>query len=573
VSQPEISPLARRLAEENNVDWRDLHGSGAGGKVVERDVLEYLARVMAGEEDIDPTPEPVPEGMEAWPEDDVQAFQHEIRASHQNVGLQEIQQELSASDRLSHGPAEPSLEGGVVPPVDEVPSTPASPAADAISEDIFLFDDDEDETVSADEIGWRTSAAPPSEEVEDGLLVEGDDSAIWDAGDEDLGGGDELWATESEERPEPLPDVFGAADGAEQPERVTGPALFDEGVGGEADASAPVEDGASELEMPPLGDLGVDGDAGVASAETMEHRWPVEADEPVVEDEAFAAEGWDVEEPGGRTDDLAGGFEPPREITEAGDGAAFEANEESAEAPVEAWAEPRSDVPGSDVPEREAEVEPRATESDVPASAPEPPPATPPLSERVAAASDAASSVPGELPLVTYGTLLRRHVDVTALAGAQLAVGLELGDSEPLSPAPFLLRAAAKAVADGGWGDGRVAMVGWDEAGSLRVSEVGDAAGVAFVELARALSSTAYGAAADAPGAALAVADMSALDVDEAVLNVKAPLLTLGRILYDNQRGSYRSTLSLAGDVPPERGAQLLARVAELLDAPVRLLV
>ncbi|MEJ2288986.1 MAG: E3 binding domain-containing protein, partial [Deinococcales bacterium] len=121
MSQPEISPLARRLAEENNVDWRDLHGSGAGGKVVERDVLEYLARVMAGEEDIDPTPEPVPEGMESWPEEDIQAFQQEVSASHQNVGLQQIPQELSASDRLSHGPSEPSLEGGPVPPVDEVP--------------------------------------------------------------------------------------------------------------------------------------------------------------------------------------------------------------------------------------------------------------------------------------------------------------------------------------------------------------------------------------------------------------------------------------------------------------------
>jgi hypothetical protein len=74
VHEPDIAPLARRLAEENNVDWRHLTGSGDGGRVVERDVLGYLARVMAGEEDVDPTPEPVPDGMVAWPEDDVAAY-------------------------------------------------------------------------------------------------------------------------------------------------------------------------------------------------------------------------------------------------------------------------------------------------------------------------------------------------------------------------------------------------------------------------------------------------------------------------------------------------------------------
>ena len=64
-----IIPTAQRLAEENNVDWRVLTGSGEGGSVVERDVLGYLARVMRGEEATDPTPEPLPEGLSAWPEE------------------------------------------------------------------------------------------------------------------------------------------------------------------------------------------------------------------------------------------------------------------------------------------------------------------------------------------------------------------------------------------------------------------------------------------------------------------------------------------------------------------------
>jgi len=67
--EPQIVPLARRLAEENNVNWRSLQGSGVGGSIVERDVLNHLARVMIGEEDVIPTPEPVPTGMDVWPEE------------------------------------------------------------------------------------------------------------------------------------------------------------------------------------------------------------------------------------------------------------------------------------------------------------------------------------------------------------------------------------------------------------------------------------------------------------------------------------------------------------------------
>ena len=64
-----ISPLARRIAEENNVDWRALEGSDAGGGVNERDVLNYLEGVMLGTKPVDPTPEPLPEGMSAWAEE------------------------------------------------------------------------------------------------------------------------------------------------------------------------------------------------------------------------------------------------------------------------------------------------------------------------------------------------------------------------------------------------------------------------------------------------------------------------------------------------------------------------
>src|SRR5690606_40497928 len=100
VSEPDIPTLARRLAEQNNVDWRALKGSGPSGKVVERDVLDYLARVMAGEEALDPTPEPLPDGMEAWPDQDLRSFQEGLGESASD--MREFRNDMAAS-------VEPSL--------------------------------------------------------------------------------------------------------------------------------------------------------------------------------------------------------------------------------------------------------------------------------------------------------------------------------------------------------------------------------------------------------------------------------------------------------------------------------
>ncbi|NHK39252.1 E3 binding domain-containing protein [Thermus thermophilus] len=60
MEEPKITPLARRLAEENGIDWRKLQGTGPDGLIVERDILAYLAKVMAGEVDLPPQPEAPP---------------------------------------------------------------------------------------------------------------------------------------------------------------------------------------------------------------------------------------------------------------------------------------------------------------------------------------------------------------------------------------------------------------------------------------------------------------------------------------------------------------------------------
>lgn len=69
MTEPAIAPLAQRLAEENNVDWRNLQGSSVDGAINERDVLDYLEEVTLGTQPLDPTPEPLPEGLTAWPEE------------------------------------------------------------------------------------------------------------------------------------------------------------------------------------------------------------------------------------------------------------------------------------------------------------------------------------------------------------------------------------------------------------------------------------------------------------------------------------------------------------------------
>ncbi len=79
-----ISPLARRIAEENNVEWQSLEGSDAGGGVNERDVLSYLEGVTLGTKPVNPTPEPLPEGMTAWAEE-LAAPQNVPRGVHQSA--------------------------------------------------------------------------------------------------------------------------------------------------------------------------------------------------------------------------------------------------------------------------------------------------------------------------------------------------------------------------------------------------------------------------------------------------------------------------------------------------------
>ncbi|WP_245588509.1 E3 binding domain-containing protein, partial [Deinococcus pimensis] len=55
-----IAPQARDLAEQNGIDWRKIRGTGEGGQIVEADILNYLTRLMFGEEELPSTPVDLP---------------------------------------------------------------------------------------------------------------------------------------------------------------------------------------------------------------------------------------------------------------------------------------------------------------------------------------------------------------------------------------------------------------------------------------------------------------------------------------------------------------------------------
>lgn len=608
MSEPDISTLARRLAEQNNVDWRSLIGTGPGGKVVERDVLDYLARVMAGDEALDPTPEPLPEGMEAWPDQDAPSY-------------------FSAKPPVpAPAPAgEPQAAEPVLGLDDDAVGDDGDD--DLLSDDIFLFDDG-DETADDVVVAPFAEDAPqrfaePSPTLEgvgdlDGsdVDVDGDDDALLVADDEDT------FEVEADEPAAPEQAFSTPADEGER----DGASLFDKPYVTFADELTTDDDEGPEGGPAVRGSgwggdelrLGGDPfDAVDPDAEPLPDLWEGDEQEPEAREAPEETFDFDTLDAGALAHeaDAAPEAPAPEAFTwgsstgnDAGSGAEpdFEPPAGPGAVEPEPSAEPSFDAGPYDP--QPSDAEPFLAESsdagpvDAASDAPEPFGAAPGHADadtQVWGASSLADDVldledavahdeldalrevatldgadpepavgsPASLPLVRTGTVLRRHVDLSALAAAQLAAGLELGNGEPLSPEPFLLRAVAKAAAETDGLRGQVALA--DLRGEMLLRRVDDAARRPFAELIEELDEA--GLEEDEVG--LVAVDLSGFDVDEVLLDLDVPAITLGRIMYDTQRGAYRSTLALTGDLPLEKGAALLGRVAELLDAPVRLLL
>jgi len=481
VHEPDIAPLARRLAEENNVDWRRLSGTGDGGRVVERDVLGYLARVMAGEEAVDPTPEPVPEGMEAWPAEDVGGY------------------------------------GGR--DLDDEPTSPPT-----LDDDLFLFDEPAPAEPVAQDDALFVAEEPGAIEAAEAPEAPGDDDegTVIDAstgGDDEAEGEDGVWLVGDD----------AADDDERAPEAAPAPEA------GEPEASFDLdgaEEGGREARIDELPDLTVGEE---------------EADARAAEDEA-------ARRPGGRDalelPDLFAEADGPRETAApAGDDLALDA----AVAPEPGEAEETGAAVAASDQADEPEAEPTG------ATATEP--AAPPRSadDGRAVAAPAVGQAAAAVSLVRHGQLWRRRFDDRPLR----QVASDAAAVLDVAPTSMVLLLMARAAKRAGMADGSLDAWRWRRDGADRGAIDAEAA---VREAAQRLESRAV-AEHDAPPADLIVADLGDLGVDEAVLHLEAPVLALGRSSADG------AWLSLSGDDLDGRAASGLARVAELLAAPVRLLL
>jgi hypothetical protein len=576
VSDYHISPLAKRLAEENNVDWRGLRGSGESGKVVEQDVIDYLARVMAGEEGIDPTPEPLPEGMKAWTDQDPDfaggesswtggsgaetGGEGDTLWSDPDDDLLEQESAGAGGSAAAPGdggdpfdladdvgwqagpsPAEQDRQAGTKLSAEQEP---------AIDEDIFLFDD------------TPPSAAPAAEQAGDAW--QGDGSGGGPGHGADLEGlpGQGLAQSPGEPQDSADDDFFSLA--GDDP---TDPVAGD---GREFSWDEP-EFGASAEEEP--------------AGEGPEPAWPAQDAGSVPEEVGSDAPWGEEPEPwndgaGEAGEELSAdsGLESPDgdSWTASTQGAAFETpaatqatwQEESVEASADTPWEEAPLPQGAVLEESETRVTDRgfdagdtgdyraATEAQAPVLQPE--------RER--------TQFPAAVRGVAGGIVLRRDVDLTALMHAQKAVSRELALPELMAPASFLVRAAARAGRPwplGASGSLPSLATLTDEGVTITLME--RAAEMPFRELVAACQ--AAGVETGAEPSELVVADLSVLGIDEAVLDIGRPVLTLGRVLSLADPERYHGTLALTGPVAPDAGSRFLARVVELLSAPVRLVL
>lgn len=608
--EPDIAPLAKRLAEENNVNWRGLAGSGSDGRILEKDVLEYLARVMSGEEDLNPTAEPVPEGMEAWPEEDVHAYKAEMGAADTSAESPEwsvaastspaVEENIVADDDdlfdLDDAPVEVSASGGAVAVSD-----------DDLDEDIFLFGEEEPaRTVEAASPAMTEVLPIPPEnmQIDANALVNGDysedyagldDSDDVFSKDEDLPVFSEAAASETEFD---LADVVAALES--EPDALDDVATAAVDADGFADAFADDaneaiaqdisldtdDDLAADLDddifaSSDLDDEELDFDEDVASLfvddvaigevtasavdasqdEADDDIFSADAQQAMSEPEAALADDFETETVNFEADEM----EPPAFVADEAEAAAWtEAYQADAELEVladepvfeESSAAVAAVTEGLPADETETDISDDFVKGGVVAAT---------AAAAAGFVADQSADADGEqaIPLVSYGTLLRRHVDVTALLQAQTDLSQVM--HEDIALGALLLRATERALENSSWTlEGRLGLAMIDDDGIHLQSSAGKSG---FRKMLRNLEP------AQSADLGLIVADMSALDIDEAVLNLDAPVLALGRTLYDSTKGSSRSSLSLSGDVPVEAGAKLLAAIAELLDAPIKLVV
>ncbi len=609
-----ITPLAKKLAEENSIDWRFIRGTGPAGKVIERDILSYLARIMSGELDLPAMPdasEPAgPAAGSANMPDMGQVANFDLMSASmakEGVDLNSMLGDFAApAPALVQTPPVPEYDFSMpVTPVSSVNddvvissqvaavSMPevAAPSPKALEPDdtVFEFDlDDIDdiEPVSTlhnpdlfpAEIAAPVNAAPSSSLDEDHIMTVTDDHDMVVPSDEvTLSPGDDILvhvSGEFEPVPDPLENVAFELDAQSHHEPAQTLIVEDAILAPEPelvvdDVATPVaHQEPAGVSLEGLAAVGA-GVLGVGAALGHVGHTPVvndlELDSPVVvapavthlQPEPLVAPVMSEPEIATvMTEPMIAHFDPEPIHVQAEPVVAPEPEPIHPEPEIVVAPEPVH-VPDPVV----VALEPEAVH--VPAQ-PEPMPVVipaaiePPMHLDASSQNVAVVAPSSSVHKDFFNTnILRRQFNASALMDIRTQISKALNGRE-VQLGVFVGRAAQRGLY----------LLGTTDAVTLNKLEAGlvplSTAGLhhSFIE---AVQSVNHADAGTANG--LAVLDASSLGVDDLVLPASGALLALGQI--SNNVG----TLTLSGDFPAKAGAEFLAQVAGALETPVGLVL
>ncbi|WP_425145322.1 E3 binding domain-containing protein [Deinococcus sp.] len=505
-----ISPLAKILAEANGIDWRGISGSGDGGTIVEQDILNYLSRIMSGDEE--PPATPVDEAPPGW------TGQMPPMPVMGSAGLQ----------ALSAAGVESDITDFVAQHADVRVAPVSGGAVNTVADEMDFELDDAPEVMTAPAVSLPPAPQPaspvPQSDVRELALP----------------------AAQTPTTQTPAAQAEAAASESGQPATGFGlggflsrlyrkPASETEPSAPASTSSVPAQTAAPQPSLPtpalpiPAAPPELPTPAVPAATAALE----VDALEPATQDDAAELDHGRLLD--GPTAPMQTGHPAPGGLGSFVPAAQGMPLEQPQAAPLPEQSAPEIPVP--EIPVPEIHIPDAPAQPPVAAQAPQTAPAP------------AVSASPVPAIQAPAGVSLRLNASVAALLSAQSQVSEALGQSVPLNL--LVGRAAARSLGTLGL-SGQAALA--------------DASGQALAaELSGDLRASLSGLSAPTEAtAALLILDAAALGLDE--LHLGARSLSLGR----SEDG--RAALSLRGDLDAVRGAKFLHEVAALLETPIKLL-
>lgn len=566
-----IAPLAKILAEANGIEWQKLPGTGEGGMIVEQDILNYLSRIMSGEEEPPATPVDLPPPdwtgssvpsadmlKGAGVDSDIAAFVEQSRSTSPQIPAMtpsasleqdalefELDDEEDLSAPAPQAPATSAFSAPTpeVPPVAEVKPAPAwdwnAPAAQSMPAPAAPMPEISVPAVSVPEISVPEVAAP-SFSAPSFAAPEAPVAAHTSTADAGAAIGGTVAAAG-------LGSLLSRLYHKEPESAAIAPAAHTE------EHSAPVIEApvaeAPAFNAPSPSEFSVPGTTPLstpASAPAFVEPAPAEVHVPAVEPT------WQEPKPE---------WDAPQSAVAAPESAAPQVAEpevHEAEPQMAAHHEPGIHHQEEEAPVEAAQHEPEPSHAEAAAEPQHPeqhrteeqPHTEPEAAPAVAAApkTERPASVPGEA--VWLGTYLRRDANVAPISDLRGQLSSALERDVPLA---FLVARAAQRHADTlGLSSVAIQDTGLNRARSVSGSPLRDAVNALDTD---------HDGTPD-----LLIVDAGSLDMDDLHYPHTATL-SVGRV----QDG--RAALTLNGDLDAARAAQFLAQVAGTLEQPIVLVL